>query len=298
MEKVLVTGGHGFLGSCLVKKLRNDNRSVTVPNGDLRDYSYTLWMIKRADIVYHLAAVVGGEKYLHGTNEAELTALQSNLVIDANVFRACREANVKKIIYVSSCAVYPMERQKFLGAVFLEKDSEIVDPDGGYGWAKLVGEIQLSWMQNVGIIRPFNIYGIGAPTNNHSHVVSDLILKAINYPKEKFEVWGGKQTRDFIYIDDCVDAMIALEKKVGGLPITVNIGSGKATSIKELAERIIRISGKNIQPVYTKVPIRQYSRTADITRAKELLGWKPKISLNEGLRRTYEWLENNCSILH
>lgn len=298
MSKVVVTGGNGFLGSHLVAKLRNDGRKIVVSHYDLRDYQYALWLIKGADVVYHLAAVVGGEKYLHGTNQAELSALQSNLMIDANVFRACRKTRIKKLIYTSSCAVYPLERQNSLGAVFNEEDAKSFDPDGGYGWAKVIGEIQLSCMGNVGIIRPFNIYGIGEPTDNHSHVVLDLIRKAIKYPKVEFEVWGGKQTRDFVYVDDCVDALIELENRLNGSPITVNIGSGQATSIKELAEKIIHISGKDIKPKYKKIQIRQFSRTADITKAKTLLDWQPKISLDEGLRKTYAWFENHSFNLH
>lgn len=296
--RILVCGGHGFLGGCLVTRLRKDGENVTVPNGDLRDYNYTLWMIKRSDIVYHLAAIVGGEKYLHGSDYAELSTMQANIVIDANVFRACLEAKVKRIIYTSSCAVYPMRRQQFLGTIFSEEDSKIVEPDGGYGWSKVIGENQLSFMQNVGIIRPFNIYGIGEPLDEHSHVVSDLIRKAIAYPAKKFEVFGGQQTRDFVYVDDCVDALISLEKKVGSSPIILNIGSGRATSIKELAEKIIEISGKDITPEYIEIPIRQYSRTADISKAKEVLSWEPRISLDEGLRRTYEWIKHNCLDLH
>ena len=295
--KVVVTGGNGFIGKSLVARLEKD-RDVIVPLDDLRNYRYALEIIRGTDVIYHLAAVIGGEKYLHGSKEAELNAIQSNIVIDANVFKACQESNVKTIIYASSCAVYPMERQQYLGAVLSENDSEVVNPDGGYGWAKMIGEIQLGWMGNVGIARLFNVYGIGEPTNNRSHVVSDLIRKAIAYPNDKFEVLGKEQTRDFIYIDDCVDALIALEKKVGDLPITLNIGSGQATSIKELAEKIIKISVKDIKPIYIEIPIRQYSRTANISKAKEILNWIPKISLDEGLERTYAWLEDNCFDLH
>ena len=297
--KIVATGGLGFVGGTLVKKLGMDREVIVsvcdLPDCDLRNYDCALEFIRGADVVYHFAAAVGSEKYTHGSKEAELNVMQTNLVIDANVFKACREANVKKIIYASSCAVYSMERQKSLGAVFCEDDAKFIDPDGGYGWAKSMGEIQLQWMENVGIIRPFNIYGIGEV---NGHVVSDLIRKAVKYPEKQFEIFGGQQTRDFIYVDDVVDAMIALEKKVGGSPIILNIGSGQATSIKELAEKIIKISGKDINPIYVETPIRQYSRTANISKAKEILEWSPKVNLDEGLRKTYEWLQDNRLDLH
>jgi nucleoside-diphosphate-sugar epimerase len=222
--------------------------------------------------------------------------MQSNLLIDINVFRACIETKVKKVIYTSSCAVYPMRRQQYLGTIFSEEDSEIVDPDGGYGLAKLIGEKQLMWMHDikVGIVRFFNVYGVG----ENNHAVSDLIRKAIAYPEKKFEVFGGQQTRDFVYVDDCVDAMITLGNNVGESPIVVNIGSGQATSIKGLAEKIIKISGKDIVPKYVDIPIRQFSRTGNISRAKKVLNWEPQVSLDEGLKRTYGWLQNYSTNLH
>lgn len=287
--KSVVTGGLGFLGKKLVSQL--EKRAVVsvcdLPDCDLRNYDSAREFINGADVVYHLAAAVGSEKYTHGSKEAELNVMQTNLVIDANVFRACRETKVKKIIYISSCAVYPMERQQFLGTVFCEDDAKFIDPDGGYGWAKSMGEIQLQWMENVGIVRPFNIYGVGEV---NGHVVSDLIRKAVKYPEKPFEIFGGQQTRDFIYVDDVVDALILLENKVGGSVITLNIGSGQATSIKELAGKIIKLSGKEIEPIYVKIPIRQYSRTANISKTETILGWSPRVSLDEGLKRTYDWI--------
>jgi len=97
--------------------------------------------------VYHLAARVGGIDFLHGNSKAELEALQSNLAIDVNVFRACREVGVKKIVYASSVSVYPIDRQQKIGVIFKEEDIYPINPKGGYGWAKLVGENQLRMME-------------------------------------------------------------------------------------------------------------------------------------------------------
>ena len=294
--RTVVTGGNGFIGKRLVARLEGDVSIGDLPGCDLQNYDDAISLIDGANVVYHLAAIIGSEKYMHGSDSAELNIMQSNLLIDTNVFRACIETKVKKIIYTSSCAVYPMRRQQYLGAIFSEEDSEIVDPDGGYGLAKLIGEKQLMWMHGikVGVVRFFNVYGVG----ENNHAVSDLIRKAIAYPEKKFEVFGGQQTRDFVYVDDCVDAMITLGNNVGELPTVVNIGSGQATSIKELVEKIIKISGKDIIPKYVDIPIRQFSRTGNISRAKKVLGWEPKISLDEGLKRTYGWLENYSTNLY
>jgi len=330
--KTVVTGGTGFIGSHLIKGLLEQNREVIVASdfsrlgsenlgalgigpsdvefreADLTDYLQALKAVKGAESVFHLAARVGSLEYLHGSELAEFAALQTNLIIDANVFKACLEIGVKKLIYASSCAVYPMDKQYSPGAIFSEDDlrltpsfgpthmtHEMINPDGGYGWSKLVGELQLNWVNSmdIGIARIFNIYGINEPIDEKAHAIGDLIRKVILYSSGEFKVRGdGKQTRDYLYVSDCVEALVKLEKKASSPPVTVNIGSGQAMSIGALAEKILKISGKKFNMVFdlTK-PVGPVSRTADISRARVLLGWEPKISLDEGLRRTYDWVE-------
>ena len=335
--KTVVTGGTGFIGSHLVKSLLEQSREVIVASDlaqpgtenlsglgvkpsdfelrqtDLVDYQQALKAVDGAGSVFHLAARVGSLEYLHGTGMAELVALQTNLVIDANVFKACLKVGVRKIIYASSCAVYPMDKQFSPGAIFPESCLELKklnflrpgksesghgtsNPDGGYGWSKLMGEVQLEWMKGigVGIARIFNIYGENEPFGEKAHVVADLIGKAIRYPQEEFIVWGdGQQSRDFLYITDCVDALLQLEKKASNPPTTVNIGSGEPVNISTIAEKAVRLSGKDIKIEYDPTkPVGPLSRTADITRARALLDWQPKVSLDEGLRRTYLWLQS------
>jgi nucleoside-diphosphate-sugar epimerase len=324
--KTVVTGGTGFIGSHLVKRLVDEGREVIVTSDlsrlgsenlsgldikpsdielrgvDLSDYRQALKAVEGADTLFHLAARVGSVEYLHGTEMSELAALQTNLVIDANTFRACLERNVKKLIYASSCAVYPMARQYSLGAVFSEDDLELqpevpvsMSPDGGYGWAKLIGEIEVGWMKDIdiGIARIFNIYGENEPLTERAHVLCDLIRKAILYPKEEFIVWGsGEQTRDFLYVSDCVEALLKLEDKASNPPIIVNSGSGQAMPIKVIAQKIARLSGKKPEALFDPTkPVGPVSRTADITRARALLNWQPKVSLDDGLRHTYAWVE-------
>jgi len=345
MMKVLVTGGTGFIGSHLVKALIEMGRDVVVTSefalrhlekltalgvkpsdvevrrADLTDYREALEAVEGAEVVFHLAARVGSLEYLHGTETAELSALQTNVLIDTNVFKACLEKGIGKLIYASSCAVYPLYKQFSSYAVFSESDLGLnglshyageslatqkplltadsrvatINPDGGYGWAKLLGEVQLSWMKDVqiGVARIFNIYGENEDFGESTHVIPALIRKAILYPEEEFIVWGdGKQSRDFLYVSDCVDALVKMENKVSFPPLVVNIGSDKTVSISELAEKIVGISGKKIKPVYnTEKPVGPLSRKANINQAKEIIELPAKGNLKESLKRTYAWAQ-------
>jgi len=317
----VVTGGAGFIGSHLVRRLVDEGRDVVVaddfsrgsvrnlldlgvriecPKIDLRDYGRALGVVEGADVVYHLAARVGSVEYLHGSELAELRVLQDNLVIDANVFRACMEAGVKKVIYASSVSVYPIDLQQRSGVVLSEDDLSYYNPEGGYGWSKLIGEMQLGWIKGVdmAIARIFNVYGPCQPLDETAHVVPALVHKAIMYPKRDFIVWGsGDQSRCFLYVSDCVEALLRLEGKACNPPIIVNVGSDEEVLIRTIAEKIVKISGKSIEVKYdlTK-PVGPASRTADVRRAKTLPGWGPMVGLDDGLRRTYTWVEERLKI--
>ena len=325
--KSVVTGGTGFIGSNLAKRLIEGGRNAIVTchrssadgdnltelgidverrSVDLMDYNDALAAIKGADTVFHLAAMVGNAAYLHASQTTEVASLQTNLMIDANVFRACIMSGVSKIIFASSCAVYPVDRQMMTGAIFREDGVRLgssftpevqlgmINPDGGYGWAKLVGEVQLNWTKgiDIGIARIFNIYGENETLGEKTHVVGDLINRLISSPDGDFSVHGdGQQTRDFLHVSDCAEALVKLEEKASSPPLTVNIGSGNAVSIGDIAREIVSISGRNLNLVFEKTrPAGLISRTADISRARALLGWEPEISLDDGLKRTFDWI--------
>lgn len=311
--KTVVAGGAGFIGANLVRRLLKagrdvravdnvtrrhkenlDGLDVEIVHADLRDYNQALRAVTDADVVYHLAARVGSVEYLHGTRLAELETLQDNLSIDVNVLRACREAFVNKVVYASSVSVYPIDRQATHGARFAEDDVYPINPEGGYGWAKLVGELQLDLMENCksGIARIFNAYGEYCEYGATAQVVPSLIRKAILFPHERFTIWGdGDQTRCLLYIGDCVDALLKLEKRASYRPLKVNIGSEDEITIRKLAELIIQISGKNIEPkLDVGMPVGPVSRAPDVSKAKEVLSWTPRVSLQEGLRRTYDFV--------
>jgi nucleoside-diphosphate-sugar epimerase len=237
---------------------------------------------------------VGSVEYLHGTVEAELTALQHNLLIDLNVFRACVAKGIRVLIYASSVSVYPIDLQQHSGVVLAEDDLHYFNPEGGYGWAKLIGEIQLQWLRNlrIGIARIFNVFGEGEKPDESAHVVPAIMRKVIVAPRGEFQIWGdGSQTRDLLYVEDAIDALIKLEKAAAFPPVVVNVGSGNSISVRDLVQKVIIVSGKGVHPQYDSAkPVGPRSRTADIKRAKSLLRWEPKVGLDEGLSRTYRWV--------
>lgn len=313
---IAVTGAAGFIGSHLSKALQKRGRELNLIDDlsrgksiylkgvhselkvvDLRDYAATLKALSGSDVVYHTACRIGGVQYLHGSNEKELQALQDNLAIDRNVFKACIELGVKKVIYTSSVSVYNSRAQQEENCIFTEQslcDME-VQPEGGYGWAKYIGEQQLLLMRDMGIhtaaARIFKSYGPFDDSSAESgQVVLSLIRKAINYPREPFEVWGdGSISRCLLYIDDLIGALLKIEKSK---PTSYNLGSDVPVTIRELAEKIIRISRKRIPIKYLPdMHPGPVSRIPDLRKSKHLLNWEPKISLDAGLKKSYHWLE-------
>ena len=317
MAKVAVTGGAGFLGSHIASRLLADGNEVSIIDdlsagsiqnlkdvgvnqrctvGDLKSFDFARESIRGADTVYHFAAEVGSVDYLHGSASKELAAMQANITIDTNVFRACVENGIGTVVYASSVSVYPFDRQLGAHTRFREEDAERkVNPEGGYGWSKLIAEKQLEFMEGIsfGVARIFHAYGKNIYIRpDRSQVIASLMRKAIRYPKEDFVVWGdGSQRRCFVYIDDALDALMGLQRHVerkGSL--TANIGSTEEVTVRELAREIVKASGKDI-PLKFDVsrPTGALNRTPDLSRVKKTLGWSPRTRLPEGLARTYEW---------
>jgi len=323
MSRVAVTGGAGFLGSHVAKRLVDDGHAVSIVDdfssgllqnladvgvkrkctvGDLRDYRFARASLRGAETVYHFAAEVGSVSYLHGSNAAELAAMQSNLVIDANVFKACLENGARNLIYASSVSVYPFDEQLGSNVHFREEDSERkVNPEGGYGWSKYVAEKQLPLMPGVsyGVARIFHAYGKNIYLRpDRSQVIASLIRKAIRYPAEDFVVWGdGSQRRCFVYIDDAIEALMRLERHVRDRgSLTVNIGSTEETTVRQLAERVVVLSKKDIPMKFdVSKPTGALNRTPDLTRARRVLGWAPTTPFSEGLKKTFDWAKGRLA---
>jgi len=313
--KCLVTGGAGLIGSHLVKRLVKEGAIVTVVDNcsqgnelnlrevfekirfikaDLRDRNICFKATKSQDYVFHLAANMGGIGYI---TKVGADIMHDNLLMNIYMLEASVMNKVKRFFYSSSACVYPIEKQETPEVTPLKEDDAIpADPNEFYGWEKLVTEkmceaYHRDYGLEVRIARFHNIFGeaYNAFDPERGKAPAHLIRKAILYPKEKFIIWGdGKQTRSFLYIDDCVEGILKLMESDYINPI--NIGSDRLVTINELAKIIIEISGKDIEIEYdlTK-PQGVRGRNADLTLAKKILKWYPKISLEEGLRRMYFW---------
>ena len=264
--------------------------------GDLRNYQFAKQSLRGAETVFHFAAEVGSVSYLHGSNARELAAMQANLIIDANVFKACIENRVRTVIYASSVSVYPFDEQMGSHTQFKEEDSERkVNPEGGYGWAKYIAEKQLSLMPDTsyGVARIFHAYGENIYLKpDRSQVIASLIRKAVRYPDEGFVVWGdGSQRRCFVYIEDALEALMRLEKYVGDRgSLIVNVGSTEETTVRDLAERVIVLSKKDIPLKFDDSKLTgALNRMPDLDRAKRVLRWAPTTSFSVGLKKTFDW---------
>lgn len=254
-------------------------------------------IVSSNEYVIHLADIVAGIDYVFG-NQGEL--FRQNNLINTNLFHAVRKAGkerIKGLIYVGTACSYPLTRQNSLDVVPLREDELFpAFPESAYGWSKLMGQLEIGYIEKeTGIpcctLQFHNVYGSPCDFGARSQVIPALIRKAINYPAEEFNVWGsGKQGRAFIHVDDVVDALVlALEKGWGHG--WIQIGPSVCTSIAEIAETVVRISGKDITPFYdTSKPEGDKARSADYSKAREILGWEPKVSLEDGLRRQYEWI--------
>ena len=313
-KNVLVTGGNGFVGSFVVERLLKEGANVSVVSrtqkkflshvendvkfvkGDLLNRDDALKACKDQDFVFHLASKVAGIGY---NIEHSGTMMTENSIMSLNMLDAARKSNVERYQYISSTCVYPREAS----IPTPEGEGMLGDPELsnlGYGWAKRVGELQAKmhakeFGMKVSIIRPMNAYG---PRDDFdpetSHVIPALIRKIIN-AKTEVSIWGsGNQTRSFVYVDDVARGMlIALEKLTA--PDPINIGTNEEIKIKDLVSMIVNITGMNdLQIKYDKTkPEGQLRKTADTKKAEELIQYKPKYSLEEGLKHTIDWYRSS-----
>lgn len=329
MKSVMITGGCGMIGSNLAKKLVDNGWDVYVADNlwrgkleylndddckpviDLKQrfFKKDLSIIEEArqvigitDYIVHLADIVAGIDYVFG-NQGEV--FRVNNLINSNIFQCCREVGkerIKGLIYAGTVCSFPLTRQNSVNPKPLTEDELFPAlPESAYGWSKLIGQLEISYLEReTGIacstLMFHNVYGTPTDLGKRSQVIPALIRKAIRYPEEQFTVWGsGEQGRAFVYVDDVVDALcLALEKGWG--QGYIQIGPGECTSVKEIAERIVCISGKNIPIVFdlTK-PEGDKARCADYSKAKKVLGWAPRVGLHDGLLSTYAWVEKQLA---
>ena len=250
------------------------------------------------EYVVHLADIVAGISYVFD-NQGEI--FRQNNLINTNVFHAVRKAGkdkIKGLIYVGTACSFPLTRQNSIDVIPL-KEEELFPalPESAYGWSKLMGQLEMEYIEKeTGIpcctLMLHNVYGSPCDFGQRSQVIPALIRKAVNYPDEPFVVWGsGSQGRAFIHVDDTVNALcLALDKGWGHG--WIQIGPSECTSIKEVAEIVVKLSGKDIPIHYdTTKPEGDKARSADFSKAKTLLGWSPTVGIEEGLRGQYNWIE-------
>lgn len=317
--KIVVTGAGGFIGHHLCKYLTNLNHyvvGVDIKNPEyektsanefkLIDLRYSSDDLSAsmidADRVYALAADMGGMGYI-SSHGAEI--LRNNLLININTLDAACRAGVNRYLFTSSACVYPEYRQYELGSPGLkESDAYPAQPQDAYGWEKLITERLCQEYSVHGIdariVRFHNIFGpLGTWKGGREKAPAALCRKvavAKLTGSKKIDIWGdGLQERSFCYIDDCVEGLMQLTESEINYPI--NLGQDRQVNINWLAETIADIAGVDIELEHTEGPQGVRSRNSDNTLIKEALGWEPKISLEEGLARTYAWIEGQVKRL-
>tara|TARA_B100001287_G_C22645214_1_gene512307 strand:+ start:380 stop:1333 length:954 start_codon:yes stop_codon:yes gene_type:complete len=312
-KNILVCGGGGFIGSHLVKKLKADGNFVRVVDlkkpefadshaddfivGDLRDREICKNGLKNIDIVYQLAADMGGAGFVFsGENDADI--MHNSALINLNVIETAYGSNVERIFYSSSACMYPEYNQLDPDNPLCKEDSAYpAAPDSEYGWEKLFSErLYLAFKRNydvdVKIARYHNIFGPeGTYDGGREKAPAALCRKVILAENNSsIDIWGdGTQTRSFLYIDECVEGTILLTNS--NLVGPYNIGSEEMVSINQLAEMIIEISGKKLSINHIDGPLGVKGRNSDNDLIFEDLKWRPSDKLVNGLIKTYEWIE-------
>jgi nucleoside-diphosphate-sugar epimerase len=309
----LVTGAGGFIGHHLVARLKRNGDWVRGADlappeyepsaadefveADLRRWENCLKVTAGVDEVYALAADMGGMGFI-SANHARI--LHNNALINIHTLEAARLNGVKRYLYSSSACVYPEYRQNDVNVVPLkEEDAYPAQPQDAYGWEKLVAErLCIHYYEEYGmetrIVRFHNIFGpLGTWTGGREKAPAALCRKiaiAKLTGSHEIELWGdGQQTRSFCYIDDCVTGICKLMRSDYRNPL--NLGQNRLITIDGLADIVAKIAGIEVTKRHIAGPQGVRGRNSDNTRLQEVMGWTPEISLEQGLARTYGWIE-------
>jgi GDP-D-mannose 3',5'-epimerase len=315
--RILVTGAGGFIGHHLVKRLRAEGYWVrgadlkapeyetTEANEfeivDLRRFDDCLLAVRgRIDQVYNLAADMGGIGFITAKH-AEIA--RNNILINAHMLEASRLQDVKRFLFSSSACVYAQSKQKDADVTPLrEEDAYPADPEPGYGWEKLYAEQLCSYyLQDYSldtrIVRFHNVYGpLGTYEGGREKAPAAISRKVALAPNNgTIEIWGdGAQTRSFMYVDDCVEGLLRLMASDYREPL--NLGTDRLISINGLVDLVCSIAGKRLTMKHDLgQPQGVRGRNSDNHRLREVLAWEPSISLEQGLRVTYAWIEGEVA---
>ena len=314
MRKALVCGAGGFIGSHLVKRLKQEGfwvRGVDIKYprfsetaaddfivGDLRDVTVSREAVDtKFDEIYQLAADMGGAGYIF-TGENDADVMHNSSQINLNLLEACRRRNCRRIFYSSSACIYPEHRQTDPNNPGLaETDAYPAAPDSEYGWEKLFSErLYMAYARNHGfdvrIARYHNIFGPEGAWNDGKEKAPAAVCRKVAMAAQggEVEIWGdGEQTRSFLFIDECLEGTTRLMRSSFGKP--VNIGSDEMVTINGLAKMAAGIAKKDVRLRHIPGPTGVRGRNSDNTFIAKTLGWRPTQPLRAGIEKTFAWID-------
>jgi GDP-D-mannose 3', 5'-epimerase len=312
-KNILVTGAGGFIGHHLVKRLKADGHWVRGVDLKYPEYEaspadeFEILDLRRLDgclmatrggveEVYNLAADMGGIGYITTFHAA---IARNNILINAQILEASRQNGVKRFLFSSSACVYAQSKQRDAEVTPLkEEDAFPAEPEPGYGWEKLYAEelcryFCQDYKFETRIVRFHNVYGpLGTYVGGKEKAPAAICRKiALASNPDEIEVWGdGQQTRSFMYVDDCVEGLVRI--MVSNYRNALNLGTDELVTINQLVDFVAEVAGKRITKRHNLAgPQGVRGRNSDNSRLRKELGWEPSISLRQGLKQTYPWIE-------